>query len=337
MLNRYFVLRANRSDRLRFWEAYRGHVFAVADPAAVRRLERDTLRSNLWFWKQRDRRCLFNNRYYARVRGPEVVGHAVRDLDRTVLDRFLQDPDAPFALPGVVLLKDSRSSTVAEFTIPTRDGPQQVIFKRFRVTARADPFTALVRRTPALRSWVHGHGLRERCLPTPRPLAVLHRVRRGLLREGYLLTEKLPAAVDLREFVRRLHSLSVAERRPLLHRRLEEVARLVRNLHDRRLTHRDLKAANILISGDRVWLIDLVGVARHSRTPRRQRVQNLTRLHASFLHDPVVTRTEKLRFLRLYLRTGLVGKAAWKGWWRAVELATRAKVERNRRNGRLLA
>ena len=75
---------------------------------------------------------------------------------------------------------------------------QPVIYKRFRVTCWTDPWTALVRRTPALRSWINGQGLHERDLPTARPLAVLHRRRHGLCREGYLLMEKIPNAVDLR-------------------------------------------------------------------------------------------------------------------------------------------
>jgi Lipopolysaccharide kinase (Kdo/WaaP) family len=85
-----------------------------------------------------------------------------------------------------------------------------------------------------------------------------------------------------------------------------------------------------------VWLIDLVGVRRHRRLGRRRKVQNLARLHASFVGNPAVSRTDKLRFLRVYLRWGLRGKQGWKAWWRQVEEATRVKVARNARNGRVL-
>ena len=45
--------------------------------------------------------------------------------------------------------------------------------------------------------------LRDRWLPTPRPLAMFHRLRAGgLPAEGYLLTEKVPDAVGLPEAVR---------------------------------------------------------------------------------------------------------------------------------------
>ena len=86
-----------------------------------------------------------------------------------------------------------------------------------------------------------------------------------------------------------------------------------------------------------ISLIDLVGVRRLHKLPRSRRIQNLARLHASFLRTPLLTRTDKLRFLRVYLQWGLLGKNAWKRWWMEIEAATQAKVARNRRTGRPLA
>src|SRR5262249_35774652 len=153
-----------------------------------------------------------------------------------------------------------------------------------------DPWVGLVRRSGALRSWLYGHGLRERGLPTARPLAVLHRRRRGLCYEGYLLTEKIEGAADLHAFVAGLASLPAPEGRAALRQRIAQVARLVRELHRRHLSHRDLKASNILLSGGEaghgkpgradplhppVWLIDLVGLGRYGKLPRTRQVQNL--------------------------------------------------------------
>src|SRR5262249_20310025 len=60
MLNRWFVLRAGRADRLRFWRTYFGRCRSSAGPYAVLRdpqfrelardLERRTWASNLGFW-----------------------------------------------------------------------------------------------------------------------------------------------------------------------------------------------------------------------------------------------------------------------------------------------
>jgi hypothetical protein len=288
------------------------------------------------------------------------VGRAVRELGDGTLAGLLADPDRPFHWPGITVLKDSPSSTVVEFDLPVQGVPRPVIYKRFRITDWSDPWVALVRRSPALHSWVMGHGLRERALPTARPLVVLHRRRHGLLYESYLLAEKIPEAVDLSRFVTRLDGLPPAERRSSLRLHIDRLARLVRELHRRHLSHRDLKAANVLVqtrqgegqetkdesaspfllspaSFEGLWLIDLVGVRRLRRLSRRRRVQNLARLHASFHQHPTLARTDKLRFLRVYLQWGLFGNEGWKGWWRAIDRATRAKIERNRRNGRPLA
>jgi tRNA A-37 threonylcarbamoyl transferase component Bud32 len=361
LLNRWFSMRVSRSDRLRFWRTY-CRVRNIAAGEQARRdelgadVERRTWQSNLDFWKKRDRRCLGNNRSYRRVRSAVACGHAVADLDAQVLAALLADPDEPFRRPGVTLLKDSRSSTVAEFDLPIGGSPRRVIYKRFRVTSWSDPWAALLRPSAALRSWVNGHGLLLRYLPTARPLAVFHRRRHGLSYEGYLLTEKVPDAVDLHGFVAGLNALPDAQRRHALRCRIEQVARLVRELHRRQLSHRDLKAANILLSGEcqppgapknqgvniprspeNLWLIDLVGVRLHGRLPRWRKVRNLARLHASFFQNPVLSRTDKLRFLRTYLNWGLFGRGSWKRWWHEIEQATLAKAARNARNGRPLA
>jgi tRNA A-37 threonylcarbamoyl transferase component Bud32 len=402
-LNRWFILRSERSDRLRFWRAYQDarcegtRCLTVSPPknklSAVsyqlsapikigvspsetgereecRHLEKQTLASNLRFWRRHDRNCLGNNRYFCRVRRSGVAGHAVADLSGDVLAELLADPDAPFRRPDGVVLKNSPSSAVVEFDLPGTGGLRRVIYKRFTATRWADPWTALVRPTPALRSYVLGHGLRLRCLPTPRPLGVWHRRRRGLLRDGYLLTEKVQDARDLITFVKDLGALPPDDRRRELRRMIDQAAALVRDLHHRRLSHRDLKAPNLLTaptpsshglgSGEglaaaergarwmfaapradaaasyQVWFIDLVGVTRHGKLRRSRRVQNLARLHASFCNHPGLTRSDKLRFLRVYLRWGLRGRTGWKRWWREIAEATREKVQRNLRNGRPL-
>jgi hypothetical protein len=241
---------------------------------------------------------------------------------------LLTDPDAPFALSNARILKQSRSSTVAELTFEIKGQLREVIYKRIMATKRSDPWLHLVRATPALRSWLNGHRLLESGLPTARPLAVIHRRRRGLTHECYLLTEKLPQAVELHKYVAKLPN------RDAIPSLMEQAARLVRALHDRQLAHRDLKAANILVSGSRLWFIDLVGVERWRRLPHSRRIQNLSRLHTSFHDHPWISRTDKLRFLRIYLRWGLKGRGDWKKWWREITTATAAKLAQNCRRGR---
>jgi serine/threonine protein kinase len=118
---------------------------------------------------------------------------------------------------------------------------------------------------------------------------------------------------------------------------------LVRSLHERSLSHRDLKASNILIkiSPDdqrhQLSLIDLVGVRLRHPLPMKRRVQNLARLSLSLNVVQGRTRTDTLQFLRAYLPWGLSPRNDWKGLWRSVEKAIRAKRFQNLRSGRPLS
>ena len=51
-------------------------------------------------------------------------------------------------------------------------------------------------------------------------------------------------------------------------------------------------------AGPHLWLIDLVGIRLHADLRRKRCVQNLARLHASFRDHPLLTLTDRLRFLR---------------------------------------
>jgi tRNA A-37 threonylcarbamoyl transferase component Bud32 len=352
LLNRWFSLRSERTDRLRFWRAYsgdkarsvsKGESLAYASGSdTIADIERRTLISNLRMWRKLERRCLRNNRHFRRVRAGNVAGHAVSDFHAQTLATLLADPDAPFERSNSIVLKRSLTSSVVEFDLAGPNGPRRVIYKRFAVRRWSDPWTALFRAAPALRSYVMGHGLLLRCLPTPRPLAVWYRYRCGLAQQGYLLTEKVADALDLRSFLDRLVTLPAAEFRRRLRLLIARIAHLLAKLHERRLSHRDLKAANLLVSTSNsesdvsLHFIDLVGVRRLRKLRRSRRVQNLARLNTSFLDHPGLTRSDRLRFLRVYLHWGLRGRVGWKRWWRQIAEATANKVQRNLLGGRPL-
>ncbi len=340
LYNRWFLLRASSADRLRFWREYciTRQTLAVGENADAAELERATLASSRRFWVARTARYKGTHRTVRKVRAGHVRGLAVRDLPDDFLRELLADPDAAFVRPGAKLLKQCVSSTVVELELPTPAGPKTVILKRVNVRSALGPLKNLFRSSAVRRSWLLGHGLRERELPTPRPLAMFHRARAGLLpAEGYLLTEKVPDAVGLPEAVRACRDVRV------LRAWAERLARVVRAMHDRGVSHRDLKAPNVMLRGAVTdpasatpVLIDLVGVrASADAVPFARRAKELARLNASFLEVRHVTRGERLRFLRVYLaRVGSLPD--WKKWWKAVSEATAAKVAKNRRSGRVL-
>jgi tRNA A-37 threonylcarbamoyl transferase component Bud32 len=332
VFNRWFVNFASRADRCRFWRAYRSACNPTCSipEEGQRDVELRTHESNIAFRQGRDQRCMGSNRYFQKVGSRLVAGYAVRDIDAAFLQRLLDDPDSPFRDSGSVILKDSRTSTVAEISMNTADGPRQMIWKRFRIKK---PFTSLLNRlrtSPALRSWQAGYAFLNRRLPTPRPWLVLH--RRGTFGpgEGYLLCEKVNDAVDLVRAVELLRNSK--KRQPAI----ETLARLLREMHDMRLSHRDLKAANVLWSTatDSFQFIDLVGVAQWRRLSKEAKVRNLARLQVSLAQNPHLTRTDRLRFLCSYLIWALRGSAGWKEWWKQIDEASREKIAQNHKRGR---
>jgi tRNA A-37 threonylcarbamoyl transferase component Bud32 len=334
IFNRWFALRASRSDRRRFWARY-AEIRNICGPEVRKRaleVEVGTACSNRVFWSSRAARCLGTNRYFRRVRSAAVTGHAVRDFNETELRRFLDDPDFPFRQPGAQILKDSRTSRVIEIIINTPHGPRAMIYKRFNLKKRLGSLLNRLRSSPALRSWKAANALLDRQVPTPRPWLVLQ--RRGLSgpREGYLLCEKVEDARDLVE--------SFSE--PIAPRAkwdlIAELGQLLRRFHESRLTHHDLKAGNVLLTRAGAFhFIDLVGVAMSRLPGQRLRCRDLARLCVSSLQMPRLTRTDQLRFLRSYLNWGLCGSAGWKTWWRIVAEVTQEKLAKNRRSGRPLA
>ena len=186
LLNRWCQLRTSYTDRCRFRRAYFAArpLLTLDVGRATRELESGTGESNLAFWRTRDRRCLGTNRYFRRVRSKACSGHSVREMDEGFLNRLLVDPDAPFHDSGNRVLKNSRSGTVIELEVPAPDGPRRMIYKRFRRDRWYDRITPYFYRVPALRSWVMGHAVRSRELPTPLPWLFLQALRSEFLVMG---------------------------------------------------------------------------------------------------------------------------------------------------------
>jgi hypothetical protein len=162
--------------------------------------------------------------------------------------------------------------------------------------------------------------------------------------ETYLITRKVERARTLAHYIHRvLPTLEPAEQRVRVRRLTLALARLLRKMHERSISNRDLKSANLLLVGDpdspapELTIIDLEGVRLVHPLPEHRRTQNLARLHVSLAQVPGRTRTDALRFLRTYLPWGLAARNDWKGQWRAIAARCQSKEDRNRRLGRKLS
>lgn len=354
LLNHYFWLRCGRADRHRFLVAYLAQ--RRGPRPDIRRFSRQIeTATRAWaerLWRRWGRRCRGSNKYFQVHPGCHAWGVAACELSPETVRSLLDDLDAPFRAEGAIVLKDSRTTTVAELTLPLAGRPTRVIYKRFNRKKWLDPILTLFRPTRAWRAWQAGQHLASRAVPTPRNLAYFHRSPPGrrflphqfLPHESYLVTLKAVPAITLAEFIDRvLPTLDPDRRRDAIRSITRALARLVRTLHDRSLSQRDLKAANILIEGDplasepRLCLIDLVGVDLEHPLSRRRRVQNLARLHLSLARVDDRTRTDTLRFLRSYLPWSLTSRVERKALWQAIARRGQTKIRRNQRRGRALS
>jgi tRNA A-37 threonylcarbamoyl transferase component Bud32 len=269
---------ARRSQRLRALVAYMRCLHGRggrSEARAVARQVEAALTSVRRAWRLgRDRRATRDGRHFALFTTP--AGRAgVRNRDVTDAswearaDAWL-DADPPDAVPlkagGLVL----RSGDV----VLKRHGPV--------ATGR------LPRPVRALRL---AHALATRGIPAPTGcLAACEEDGRGLVATRWV------DAPNLHDFVAdgRYAALAPAARRRLL----EGIGRTLRALHDAELSHRDLKAPNLLVRADLTIVVADLDGARVRRRPVRwaRRARDLMRLDASLdLPD-----TARLRILGAY-------------------------------------
>jgi tRNA A-37 threonylcarbamoyl transferase component Bud32 len=335
-MNRWFQLRTNQSDRLRFWKEYNRASKEVLDEGTIKDLEDATMISNRGLWKSRENKCFETNRYFQKVRTGSYLGIRNRHFPVELADRILDSKDVT-TLPGMQILKNSASSTVLKFHSES-DGT--FLIKRFNVKKRTHLLRNLFRSSAVKRSWKFGHTLQNRMLPTPLPLMMFEGKSFGLSSEGYLVTEFLKHHGDLKQYLVGLAQNPSSFGREKI-KLIEILARILRQMHDRGLSHRDLKASNILVlrEGDSVQirLIDLVGVREHVLVPVRRRQRDLARLNSSFLTENLVTNSDRRRFLKVYLRASRESEVKWESWWHNIDIMTTLKVEQNERRGRPLA
>ncbi len=134
--------------------------------------------------------------------------------------------------------------------------PTRVIYKRFNPKKTLETLLNLVRPSRAGRAWQAGQHLKSRGLPTPQNLAYVVKtgwgpLGRWLTGQAYLVTIKAEPSITLGDYARTVLPLaSPDDRRAQIRRLTLALARLLRVLHERSMSDRDLKAANILIEGD---------------------------------------------------------------------------------------
>ncbi|HHT9118926.1 MAG TPA: lipopolysaccharide kinase InaA family protein [Candidatus Hypogeohydataceae bacterium YC41] len=162
----------------------------------------------------------------------------------------------------------------------------------------------------ARRAWITGNGLVARGVPTAHPLALVEGPG-----EAFLLSRALTDFPRLDHYIlanyRVTPDKSTAQKKRNF---ITAIAQAVRQLHDKRIYHGDLKACNILVEEFpqgtwQFYLIDYDRVLFDSEISFRRKAKNLAQLHTSI--PWCINRTDRMRFYREYSRGMELDKKAF--------------------------
>jgi tRNA A-37 threonylcarbamoyl transferase component Bud32 len=343
----FFFTMARSVDRARFFRQYirLRPALGIDWKAQATSLQIDLRRRALRFWRKLDYRCISNNRRFFYRNIGLAHGFAVTELSESMFMALLRDADAPIESLQAQTLKDSPSSTVARLPVPIAGAATAVIYKRFNCPKALDALRATVHHSPALRAWHAGHGLLIRRIPTARPLAIIERLAAPFVRESYLITQWIPNSMCLKDYIAQWMQAPPSEARQQRVRFLiRRLAGMVRMMHERNISHRDMKASNFLIApcdpsveSPQIYLIDLAGVQIWRTMPRERGLQNLSRILVSLHSSDAFSRTDFLRFLFAYQPGIRRSPERWKETWRYLNQKAAEKIARNQQLKRPVA
>ena len=219
------------------------------------RLLRYADRQDRRIWRSRDRRALRNSPYSQRVKlatgwSARVFLQVKHPPDTSLAAQHCytaQDWQKALAQPLTLLQTGEPPQNEGHTDVPSRQltvGPVtlDVAVKQCRLRPGLKGLFDTLSRSWALRRYHQAHRLINRSLPTPWPLAALEN-RRPWLRQSILLTEHLPHACTLGDFVRQ-GSLPQGRQRSDL---IDALADLLADLARKGLTCRNCSASSLLI------------------------------------------------------------------------------------------
>lgn len=210
---------------------------------------------------------------------------------------------------------------------PVKEGPHRAVYrvdtpegcfyaKHYRAPRWTDRWRNFFRGCPARREWKTLLAVAQQGIPTLRPIGWgKSKGWRGLA-DSWLLTEEIPDAYTLDQFIEQMiHKISPAQHPRLLRRLLEELASFLAHCHEVGMAHRDLHAGNILIQmvgrpqlglarsekWFRFFLLDLQNVWIARPLDRQRSLENLAIL-ASDWRD-FTTASQRWRFWKTYCQS----------------------------------
>ena len=210
-----------------------------------------------------------------------VRGEVLDDFPST----FFGDPISSVQEMGGKVIKESKWRWAALLCLPNGG---KVFLKRDRTKGWTGYLKYLVLPSKGKKEFLIASQLERKSLNIPKPLGWMERVRKGLVRESYYLSEAIGIGVSFVEE-------DVKSKEP---HSMIELAVTVRKFQDAGLFHQDLHAGNFLWGGDSLFLTDLHRTQVVKRLSLNQRLWNLSHLFHSL--RSIWGEGEQLQFLDQY-------------------------------------
>ena len=245
-------------------------------------------------WQSRTKRCLKESTEFTVQREKGICYFHRRDFPLGRLKRVMVEHQN--------LVRERRSSLIKyspEVIVSIlRDEGEGICVKQFRYPSFWMRMKEHFRRSKGFRSWKGANGMRARGLPSLKAFALVERKGWLGLKESFLLME---ARVDDQEMDRYiLRGFGDLKKKRLF---IRTFAHWLDGLHKMRLSHKDMKTCNILVSetGD-TWnfqLLDFEDILMDEDVNRKKLFRNFLQLNTST--PRVMTKVDRYRFFREYL------------------------------------
>ena len=234
----------------------------------------------------------------------EIKGWIGEDILHLLPPRFFEDPVRSAQEMGGSVIKESRLRWAAMFTLPNE---QRIFLKRDRTKGWLESLKYVFSPSKGKKEWFMAHQLKERNLSIPEPFGWMEKIRWGFVKESYYLSEAIGSGTSLIDDPLKLGESSS----------IDELAKIVRKIHDSGLFHEDLHAGNFLWDGQSLFLTDLHRGKIIRSLSLNQRRWNLSQL----LHSlrSVWREGDREQFLKIYFESGPIDFEEKEDWVQKID------------------
>ncbi|MBC8394391.1 MAG: hypothetical protein H8E17_17715 [Deltaproteobacteria bacterium] len=198
------------------------------------------------------RKSLRSSKRYIRKKQGRYSGVFLRDIfaDQNILS-FMQDVDEQ--MEAGKILKRGNTCFVSKINI----GNQDIVVKRYNHKGLWHSLRHTLKGSRAKKCWLFGHRLSEAGIACAKPLAFIEQRKNGLIWQSYILNEFVNGP-ELHEVMNGDNDTN-QQKEDIL----SKSKKLLENLTNARMTHGDMKPANLLACNGEPVLIDLDSMQYH--------------------------------------------------------------------------